>query len=279
MIREFIGLLVGCALIALIQWAGSPSSSQKSGPIVALAPSNSTGVPDVTSEMVEIPGGEFLMGVDGTGSDSPRHTVRLHSFLMDRTEVTCRAYLSFCEATGHHLPFFWNRPGFHCGDQYPDYPVVGISWHDAQAYAEWAGKRLPTEAEWEYAAKGGHDDWKYPHGNQLSPADGNYGNSELGGSVRVGSYQPNGYGLVDMMGNVVEWVMDRYGDTYYGESPEWSPEGPITGRFRVIRGGGWKSGPGCVSIAHRNALPANWVDFNVGFRCVRDMPEHDASSK
>jgi len=279
MIREFIGLLAGCALIALIQWAGSPASKRNPGRLEVPARWDRAGIAEELSQMVVIPGGSFLMGVEGTGSDSPKHLVHLHSFLMDRTEVTCRSYLSFCQATGHHLPFFWNRPGFNCGEQYPDYPVVGISWHDAQAYAEWAGKRLPTEAEWEYAARGGHVDWKYPHGNELTPADGNYGSSELDGTVRVGSYPPNGYGLFDMMGNVVEWVRDRYGETYYGESPEWSPEGPDTGRFRVIRGGGWKSGPGCVSIAHRNALPSNWVDFNVGFRCVRDIPEQDAPSK
>ncbi len=263
MLKEILGLLVGCAVLACFSWMGNPADNNKGrkSPVLLMP------------RMVKIDGGTFQMGSDDHGSRGPVHTVRVSSFLMDRFEVTCSEYEEFCKATGHHSPFFWNRSGFHCGDAFPDHPVVGISWQDARSYAEWSHKRLPTEAEWEYAARGGLVANKYPHGDVLAPADGNYGNN-LSGTTPVGSYAANGYGLYDMMGNVVEWVADRYGSDYYVRSPSDSPTGPDTGRFRVIRGGGWKSGPGCVGVSHRNALPSNWVDFNVGFRCVRDLPDN-----
>ncbi len=266
--REFLGLLGGIGIIVLILHYGDPGARD---PLMAKREVQKLHAEE--NGEIEIPAGSFSMGRDGEGDNGPLHPVRLARFMMDRTEVTCAAYARFCEETGHHLPFFWNRAGFRCGDDYPDHPVTGVSWQDARDYAQWAGKRLPTEAEWEYAARGGLAGQRYPHGNELSPAFGNYAGNEQDGTVPVASYEPNGYGLYDMMGNVCEWVIDRYSATYYGESEELCPAGPEHGRFRVIRGGGWKSGPGCVSVDHRNALPANWVDFNVGFRCVRDLPE------
>ncbi len=271
--REFLGLLGGFGVIVVILHYGHPGTQD---PLAAKPDVRKTRA--IGHAMVEIPAGTFLMGRDGTGDNSPSHPVRLSGFLMDRTEVTCAAYARFCEETGHHLPFFWNRPGFCCGDAYPDHPVTGVSWQDARDYAEWAGKRLPTEAEWEYAARGGLIGQRYPNGDKLDPAFGNYAGNDKDGTLPVASFKPNGYGLYDMMGNVCEWVADRYSATYYGESEEWNPTGPKQGRFRVIRGGGWKSGPGCVSVDHRNGLPSNWVDFNVGFRCVRDMAEAPSDS-
>jgi formylglycine-generating enzyme required for sulfatase activity len=110
----------------------------------------------------------------------------------------------------------------------------------------------------------------YPTGETLNPSDGNYTKSAKGGSVVVGSYPPNGYGLYDMQGNVVEWILDFYDWNYYSSSPSANPQGPNTGKFRVIRGGGWHSGPYCNTVYYRNALPPNWTDFNVGFRCAKD---------
>ena len=95
---------------------------------------------------------------------------------------------------------------------------------------------------------------------------------KLGGPIRVGSYKPNGYGLFDMMGNVVEWVQDYYDRDYCASSPVHNPKGPDEGKFRVIRGGGWHTGPSCNRVFFRNALPVNWLDFNVGFRCAKDAP-------
>ena len=226
---------------------------------------------EILADLVVIPGGEFLMGAKPEGDHSPVHPVRLDSFYMDRYEVTNAQYLQFCQATGHRLPEFWEMSGFRCGPGYPNHPVVGVSWWDAFDYAAWCGKRLPTEAEWEYAARGGLTAMDFPNGDSLQPWEGNYNKSGNGGPVAVGSYRANGFGLYDMQGNVVEWVADFYGAAYYASSPAANPRGPEAGRFRVIRGGGWHSGASCNKVYYRNALPANWVDFNVGFRCAKDM--------
>ena len=222
-----------------------------------------------------IPGGEFVMGEDSGWDYAPTHRVRVDAFYIDAFEVTNAEYLAFCEATGRKLPEFWGEERFRSGPDYPDHPVTGVNWHDAVAYAEWKGGRLPTEAEWEYAARGGLSGMPYPHGDELSPEVGNYSKSELGGPVPVGSYAPNGLGMYDALGNVCEWVHDTYHPDYYKESPADNPRGPAEGYMRVIRGGGWHTGPGCVWVFHRNALRSNWLDFNVGFRCAWDRPPAD----
>ena len=228
-------------------------------------------------ELVLIPGGEFRMGSGLERDHSPVHTVYVDSFFMDKYEITNAKYFAFCQATGHRLPAFWGLERFRSGPDFPAHPVVGVSWYDANAYASWCGYRLPTEAEWEYAARGGLVDKNYPNGDTLDPSEGNFSQSGKGGLVAVGSYAPNGYGLHDMQGNVVEWGRDHYDPVYYATSPKMNPQGPETGglrpepvRFRVIRGGGWHSGLYCNRVYYRNALPANWVDFNVGFRCVKN---------
>ncbi len=224
----------------------------------------------MTEELVLIPGGEFLMGSDSEGDHSPVHEVYIDTFYMEKYEVTNKKYVKFCEATGHRLPMFWNMEGFRCSPDYPNHPVVGVSWHDAVEYAIWCGKRLPTEAEWEYAARGGLAGMDYPNGETLDPSQGNYTESDNKGPVAVGKYQPNGFGLYDVQGNVVEWVFDFYDWNYYSLSPPVNPQGPSSGKFRVIRGGGWHSGPYCNRVYYRNALPPNWLDFNLGFRCAKD---------
>ncbi len=221
--------------------------------------------------MVTIPAGGFVMGVEGSGDNSPRHDVRIRAFAIDRYEVTNAEYEAFCRATSRKLPFFWGLDRFRSGAKYPDHPVVGVSSGDAREYAKWRGKRLPTEAEWEYAARGGLAGARYVDGNTLDSSKTNFTRSNQDGPVAVGSYAPNGYGLHDMAGNVQEWVADRYGVEYYAASPVEDPRGPEKGRFRVVRGGGWYTGPMCMDVALRYALPANWVDFNVGFRCARDL--------
>jgi len=233
-------------------------------------------------ELILIPGGEFTMGQAGEGDCAPAHAVRIGSFYLDKYEITNAEYLAFCRATGHRLPEFWGMAEFRCGPEYPDHPVVGVSWRDANAYAAWADKRLPTEAEWEYAARGGLVDMDYPSGPEIDPTLANYfirdparREQNRGGTAPVGSYPPNGYGLHDMAGNVVEWVADWYDAEYYERSPRANPTGPAAGRFRVIRGGGWHSGPFCNRVYYRNALPAQWVDFNVGFRCAKDAEQID----
>ncbi len=225
--------------------------------------------PPAVAEVL-IPAGTFIMGSGAEGDCAPEHEVQLDTYYLDKFEVTNARYQAFCEATGHRLPEFWGMEVYHCGPEFPDHPVVGVSWGDAQEYAEWRGKRLPSEAEWEFAARGGLVGARFPWGDGLTPEHANYAGSAHHGTVPVGSYPANGYGLHDMIGNVSEWVADRYAADYYARSPLVNPPGPAEGKFRVFRGGGWHTGPGCARVSFRNALPGNWVDFSVGFRCARD---------
>ncbi|MFC2099681.1 formylglycine-generating enzyme family protein [Candidatus Bipolaricaulota bacterium] len=218
----------------------------------------------------DIPGGTFRMGGDVEPDHQPVHEAAISMFRLAIHPVTCAQYAAFCAATGHRLPEFWDEDRFHCGPAFPDHPVVGVSWQDACAFVEWVGARLPTEAEWEYAARGGLDGHLYPFGDEIDPSLVNYSHHDTRGTLPVGGFSPNGFGLHDMSGNVVEWCADRYDSAYYARSPRENPQGPETGKHRVIRGGGWHSGPYCNRVYFRNALPANWVDFAVGFRVAWD---------
>jgi len=230
------------------------------------------------SRMVLINGGKFVMGMEQAPVkpgekkpyiNNPAHTVEVDSFYIDVYEVTNAQYFLFCQATGRALPVFWGMNEFHCGLDFPDHPVVGVSQPDALAYATWKGLRLPTEAEWEYAARGGLVGQRFPNGNEIDNKQGNFAKNKPG-SMPVGSYPPNGFGLYDMAGNVGEWVTDYYTDTYYMESPAKNPKGPEVGLLRPVRGGGWFSGMMCVTVYSRKMLPTHWVDFAVGFRCAKD---------
>jgi formylglycine-generating enzyme required for sulfatase activity len=230
--------------------------------------------PAVEQEMVQIPAGEFTMGTKpGRGAkyvDNPQHKVKLDGFYMDRYEVTNSMYIKFCKETGNPYPEFWGMDAFCSGPDFPDHPVVGVTWADASKYAAWAGKRLPTEAEWEYAARGGLIGKRYPNGNDVDSTQSNYKDA-YGHAIPVGSLPPNGYGLYDMSGNATEWVNDFYAKDYYLESPHENPEGPEIGKRRVIRGGGWRSGKMCATCNFRQSLRPYWVDINVGFRCAKDL--------
>ncbi len=230
--------------------------------------------PDNAPEIL-IPATSFVMGVEGDGRCSPPHTVKLDAFYIERHEVTNAQYLAFCQATDRNLPEFWGMDRYHSGPKWPQHPVIGVSWGAARDYAEWAGKRLPTEAEYEYAARGGVTGQKFYWGDKADPAHANYGQSGHKAPVAVESYPPNGFGLFDMVGNVHEWVIDRFDAGYYAVSPAENPQGPEKGGLRVIRGGGWHTGPGCIPQHARYALPSGWVDFSVGFRCARDAADKD----
>ncbi|MBS2099330.1 formylglycine-generating enzyme family protein [Carboxylicivirga linearis] len=228
----------------------------------------------ITDNMVLIPAGEFVMGKDMESQPpfSPAHKVKVNAFYMDTCEVTNRQYLQFCKETNTALPEFWNTELFRCGDAFLDYPVVGVNWFSAMKYAEWAGKRLPTEAEWEYAARGGLIDKDYPNGNNWNKEKASQEEGAWENLIEpVGQYESNGYGLYDMGGNVWEWVADRYSDTYYAEEIYDNPQGPDKGSNRVIRGGSWHSGKMCKRVYYRKGLISNWSDFAVGFRCVKDV--------
>lgn len=202
---------------------------------------------------------------------SPQHQVKISSFYINRFEVTNKEYYNFCQLTGYNLPEFWDNPGFRNSMNFPNHPVIGISWVDANEYTRWAGKRLLTEAEWECAARGGKTEGDFPDGSLFDPEkDGIHCKQKTQGTLKVGSYSPNPFGLYDMAGNVWEWVADKYDANYYQRIQSQNPTGPQEGRFRVIRGGSWHSGVSCTQVHYRNALPANWIDFAVGFRCAKD---------
>ena len=242
----------------------------------AVAPVAAENAPAVASttpvtEMALIPAGEFDMTGPGGDEGPETHRVRLDAFYLDVHEVTNAQYYAFGQATGREMPALWGIDELRSTLDYPDHPVHGISWHDARDYAEWAGKRLPTEAEWEYAARGGLVDKRWDRGDVLEPHDANWKKSDLGGAVAVGSYDPNGYGLYDMVGNLREWVADRWSEDYFRDSPVDNPQGPAAGRQHVVRGGGWHSGKACCAVHVRN--PLLWSDFNVGFRCAKDAED------
>jgi len=197
-------------------------------------------------DTVTLTGGTFLMGIHGNTGDAPAHEVELFPFTMDAHEVTALDFARFLSEI--------------------EYPAVGVTWYGAAAYAEWAGKKLPTEAQWEYAARGGMEGAAYPWGDEFDPLRSNLAGS-FTGPTPVMSYIPNGYGLFDMAGNVMEWTRDRYGEEYYIRSPEKNPRGPIRGEERTVRGGAWDSiDP--TTIAERIPLLPETALEDLGFRCV-----------
>lgn len=225
--------------------------------------------------MVLIPAGEFQMGSENKDDEMPIHTVYIDDFYMDVHEVTNAQYQEFLNATGHEPPEYWNDPKFNA----PDQPVVGVTWYDAVAYCQWAGKRLPTEAEWEKAARGGLVGYQYPWGDTLTRNDANYigiGGSDIWYDTSpVCSFAPNDYGLFDMIGNVYEWCLDYYDYNYYSDSPSSNPIGPEEGITRVLRGGSCYDGylSDYLRVASRfNYYPAP-TNGIVGFRCVMDIPK------
>lgn len=221
------------------------------------------------NEMVRIPAGEFLMGSDSPGSspnEHPEHMVYLDSFLIDRYEVTQQQYRS---VTGENHSHWLGS----------DLPIHNVSWHDAKNYCEKVGKRLPTEAEWEKAAKGGKDDkWS---GTSDAKSLGDYAwiddtgvpvEKRSGGKLHpAGTKNPNGYGVYDMSGSLWEWVADWYLIDYYRKSPKTNPQGPEIGPKRVLRGGSWDSHIIEVRTAARyNAKPPEYKDYMTGFRCAKN---------
>ena len=222
-------------------------------------------------EYVWIPPGTFMMGcVPGDtachADEKPRHRVTISSgFWMSRWEVTVEAYKKFASATERSMP---PAPSFNESWEEKKHPINRVTWSDAETYCKWAGGRLPTEAEWEYAARGGREGLKYPIGNELTPQGARF---RANGTAPVGQYPANGYGLHDMSGNVREWVGDWYAGEYYQNSPSADPPGPASGQPRVVRGGAWYFGPRLLRASFRfRYLPDNWSD-SIGFRCAREV--------
>ena len=200
---------------------------------------------------------------DGEDDQKPVRTVYVDAFYMDIHPVTNAQYQAFIEATGRRKLFWWAHAKY-------NQPVMDLDWDDAVAYCKWAGKRLPTEAEWERAARGGLEGKKYPWGDGIDEMMANYGWNARG-PTRVGQYEPNGYGLYDMAGNVWEWCHDWYGEDYYREAPQRNPTGPREGTFQVIRGGDWSSDASWLGCGFRfNLYPIHWY-YSIGFRGVQSV--------
>lgn len=229
--------------------------------------------------MVLVAAGEFWMGSpDGKGrkDEHPRHRVHLDAFYLDQYEVTTSRYAKFFNATNRPAQEYWSEQVLR---QHGNKPVVVVDWNDAVAYCSWAGKRLPTEAEWEKAARG-TDERVYPWGNEAP--DERRANFEhccdfkkYGILTDVGSYEQgkSPYGVYDMAGNVWEWTADWYDQTYYSKSPERNPKGPSSGEVRVMRGGSWYSEAVLLPSAMRDRWSPTGRYEGIGFRCAQDIPK------
>lgn len=255
----------------------------------------------VPKGMVLIPAGEFKMGIDyrdaPPNDEQPVHPAYIDAFFIDKNEVTNAEYKQFLIENpqwqkGRILARFhdgnyladWNQ------NTYPhskaDHPVTYVSWYAAMAYATWAGKRLPTEAEWERAARGGLAGKKYPWGNKLTVKNANYDNN-YGDTTPVGKYPPNAYSLYDMVGNVWEWCLDEHYSDFYGSflmDPDAYRPSPganmvewLMNNFarvegdRVFRGGSWASASRSVRVASRVRMSPSEAYFSVGFRCAKTV--------
>jgi formylglycine-generating enzyme required for sulfatase activity len=218
--------------------------------------------------VVHIPGGESRMGSpegEGEPVEHPQHVVHLKAFLMDKTEVTWGQYRRFVSETGHPLPNapVWGMP--------ETFPVSNVTWEDARTFCAWAGGRLPTEAEWERAARG-DDARRYPWGDDWDPSRCNTQDGGPHGPTAAGVYPDcvGPYGVLDLAGSVWEWCADWYDEAYYQESPADDPRGPETGRLRVSRGGSWVNPSQWARSAYRQGTEPMWPNPLRGFRCVEE---------
>jgi formylglycine-generating enzyme required for sulfatase activity len=239
------------------------------------------------ASMVLVPAGEFLMGSDtGDVDERPQRRVYLDAFEIDRCEVTNVQHRRFLLTTGREPPRRWPRrfvaflpdhsPDWHRIEYPPGeatYPVVAVRWEDAAAYCASVGKRLPTEAEWEKAARGS-DGRTYPWGDGWDPGKASAGATGARYTQSVGSYLDGASprGVLDMAGNVWEWVADLYGRQYYAHAPDHNPQGPESGTGELIlRGEAWDSLPGEARASYRNATNFFGPNYRVGFRCARGI--------
>jgi len=253
-------------------------------------------------EMVLVPAGEFLMGSDKKSdrlayrTELPQRRVYLDTYEIGKYEVTALEYLKFVLATNRPPQLDWRYDGGNFQETMAHHPIMHVTWYDADAYCKWAGQRLPTEAEWEKAARG-TEGRLYPWGNQYAgPTRANFGRTGLSGPVRdrperlllyppiisVDKYENavSPYGLYQTIGNVAEWVADWYDPDYYKTASDRNPRGPETGTQKAFRGAGWMDSTTTVRVAMRNGTdPSTKINW-LGFRCAKSVNEelHSAVS-
>lgn len=288
----------------LVIWKSARATGQLSTIEATKTPQNAASVEagDTPVGMVLVPGSDFLMGSkkgQGDKDENPQHKVHLDAYFVDIHEVTNAKYHQFWLADGgeksKHTPASYGS-SYKIGDwpdvatTKPNYPVVGVTWYDASAYAKWAGKRLPTEAEWEKAARG-TETRIWPWGNDFQAEIPVPGNADQNPVTKIHSNQRDGsdgydnttapvanyptgaslYGVYDMAGNVWEWVADWYSGDYYASSPAENPKGPDAGKMKVVKGGSWNHREHNQRCANRYyCYPDSWGN-TLGFRCAKDV--------
>ncbi len=283
--RSYVVMSLTLSSLLLYGLGGGVGQADDQKPAESTAEFQTTSAKD-KAPMIVIPAGKFSMGADdGRGNERPVHEVQLPAYAIDQFEVTMKLYDAFLQATGQTPPPLWDPEAVNAAG---DRPAVGLTWNDAQAYCKWAGKRLPSEAEWEKAARG-EDARRFPWGHMQPFVDiANYNrgvwvsypitlvnvkSGVKGMSIRhglkTGGKSP--YGLYHMAGNAAEWVADWYDRTYYQQSPKEAPKGPKKGDKRVIRGGSWSDTPVGIRSTARVSAEPTYQDQTLGVRCAMDV--------